>query len=164
MCSIQAICIRTAALHVHSKSVDRSIAPFLKGRGLLKVSLPLHLSGLVSRPSGPNVTPEGMLPDCAIACVPRYMGSRTQHRVIDNTRFLIQPRYTQPEYAKKKEHQPNQNDEHQNEDSNHPTKTTSPTNKYSSPQHDHHSKNNHNNHKHTNAYHDYDSTYEHDHT
>ncbi len=99
---MQAICIRTTALHVHSKSVDRSIAPFLKGRGLLKVSLPLHLSGLVSRPSGPNVTPEGMLPDCAIACVPRYMGSRTQHRVIDNTRFLIQPRYTQPEYAKKK--------------------------------------------------------------
>ena len=44
---------------------------------------------------------EGMLLDCAIACVPRYMGLRTQHRVIDKTRFLLQPRYTQPEYANK---------------------------------------------------------------
>ena len=44
---------------------------------------------------------EGMLLDCAIACVPRYMGLRTQHRVIDKTRFLLQPRYTQSEYANK---------------------------------------------------------------
>ena len=44
---------------------------------------------------------EDMLLDCAIACVPRYMGSRTQHRVIDKTRFLLQPRYTQSEYVNK---------------------------------------------------------------
>lgn len=44
---------------------------------------------------------EDMLLDCAIACVPRYMGLRTQHRVIDKTRFLLQPRYTQSEYANK---------------------------------------------------------------
>ena len=41
---------------------------------------------------------EGMLLDCAIACVPRYMGLRTQHRVTDKTRFLLQPRYTRSEY------------------------------------------------------------------
>ena len=44
---------------------------------------------------------EGMLLDCAIACVPRYMGLRTQHRVTDKTRFLLQPRYTQSEYVNK---------------------------------------------------------------
>ena len=44
---------------------------------------------------------EGMLLDCAIACVPKYMGLRTQHRVTDKTRFLLQPRYTQSEYANK---------------------------------------------------------------
>ena len=44
---------------------------------------------------------EGMLLDCAIACVPRYMGLRTQHRVIDKTRFLLRSRYTQSEYANK---------------------------------------------------------------
>ena len=59
----------------------------IKGRGLLKASLPLMLMGFATRSFGPNVTPHEVLPNCTFACIPGYTGLRSHRRVIDNTRF-----------------------------------------------------------------------------
>ena len=73
-----------------------STAPPLKESGLAKGPVPNSIALLVPRPSGPDVI-KGMLPDCAFACVPRYMGLRVHRRAADCARFFTQPGYTRPE-------------------------------------------------------------------